>query len=47
MEGFQRELGVSEGEALNLIGRSVTLAKEARQQFTSENVRLVYIYTQP
>ena len=33
MEGFQKELGVGEEEALDLIGRSVTLAKEARQQY--------------
>ena len=38
MEGFRRELGVSEVEARDLIGRSVTLAREARSQFISENV---------
>ncbi|CAI8044423.1 Homocysteine S-methyltransferase 1, partial [Geodia barretti] len=38
VEGFRRELGVSEVEARDLIGRSVTLAREARSQFISENV---------
>ena len=38
MEGFRRELGVSEVEAHGLIGRSVTLAREARSQYISENV---------
>ena len=43
MEGFRRELGVSEVEARDLIGRSVTLAREARSQFISENVTTVTV----
>lgn len=33
MEGFCKELGLIEDEALNLIGRSVALAKEAREWY--------------
>lgn len=33
MDGFCKELDVSEDEALNLIGRSVALAKEAREWY--------------
>ena len=39
VEGFCSELGVNEDEALRLIGRSVAIAKEARKQHTSGNVR--------
>lgn len=41
MEGFCSELGVSEDEALNLIGRSVAIAKEARKQHTSQKVKIL------
>ena len=45
--GFCRELGVGRDEALNLIGRSVALAKQARQWYTDHHVKKVSnIYSQ-
>ena len=36
MDGFLRELGVTEDEALNLIGRSVTIAKTSQRTVHSK-----------
>ena len=41
MDGFCRELGVSKDEALNLIGRSVAIAKQARKWHRDEHMREV------
>ena len=35
MEGFQKHLGLDRDKALDLIGRSVTIATEARRDFQS------------
>ena len=35
MDGFRRELGVTEDEALNLIGQSVTIAKQATPRYVA------------
>ena len=43
MDGFRRELGVTENEALDLIGRSVTIAKQAREQYTPRKVCIYLI----
>ena len=43
MDGFRRELGVTEDEALDLIGRSVTIAKQAREQYTPRKVCTVLL----
>ena len=40
VEGFCRELGLTEDEALNLIGRSVTLAKEAREWYIQQRTEV-------
>ena len=42
--GFRKELGVSESEALNLIGLSVALAKEACQWYTDHHKTEVGIH---
>ena len=38
MDGFRRELSMTEDEALNLIGRSVAIAKQPREQYTPRKV---------
>ena len=40
MEGVCRELGLTEDEALNLIGRSATLAKEAREWYIQQRTEV-------
>ena len=40
MEGFCKELGLTEDEALNLIGRSVALAKEAREWYYHQSTEV-------
>lgn len=40
MEGICRELGVTEDEALNLIGQSVALAKEAREWYRQQKTEV-------
>ncbi len=37
MDGFIRHLGVTHDNALDLIGRSVTIAKQARDRFLKDS----------
>ena len=36
VNGYQKHLGVSASEALDLIGKSVTIAKEAKEWFMAQ-----------